>query len=64
MRTTYTYVCSAGHLVKAETSAVNIDSLCGRCKALARRQALRLRGPQKTVRVSIDRRLLATGEKP
>ena len=32
MRTTYTYICSKGHLVKAENSQIRIDSLCGRCK--------------------------------
>lgn len=34
------YVCSAGHLVRAEGSQISIDSLCGRCKAAA----LRARG--------------------
>lgn len=41
MRKTYTYVCSKGHLVKAAGSQVNIDSLCGKCKRLAREQQWR-----------------------
>lgn len=39
MRRTYTYVCSAGHLVRAENSQIAIDSLCGACKRAARRRA-------------------------
>ena len=29
-----TYVCSKGHLVKAENSVVSIDSLCSQCKRI------------------------------
>jgi len=36
-----TYVCSKGHLVKADGSHLNIDSLCGRCKRQAREQQWR-----------------------
>lgn len=35
------YVCSAGHLVRADNSQVSIDSICGKCKAAARLRAVK-----------------------
>jgi hypothetical protein len=41
VRRTYTYVCGNGHLVKAENSAVNVDSLCRVCRRQAQEREWR-----------------------
>lgn len=35
------YLCRNGHLVRADSSQVSIDSICGQCKRIASRRANR-----------------------
>ena len=42
VRDTRIYVCSKGHLVKAESSVISFDSICPTCKANERRRATKV----------------------